>query len=318
MNPFEKVISKCSGAELKALDLEILQVNIGLMCNQHCAHCHLGSSPERKERMDWSTMQHVIDAAEKLSVKAVDITGGSPEIHPDFKKFVRALRDKGILVMVRTNLTVLEEPECEDLPQFFREWNVQLVASLPCYLEENVDRQRGNGTYKKSINTIRKLNTLGYGIHPQLSLKLVYNPGGPFLPPNQTELEAAYRKELKERFGIHFDQLLTMTNMPMGRFLRQLKQDKKDGEYKRLLIDKFNPATLHDLMCRHQINVGWDGELYDCDFNLALKIPVIKEAPQNISAFDFERLQHRKIVTGFHCFGCTAGHGSSCGGALAA
>jgi radical SAM/Cys-rich protein len=317
MNEFEKAISKYNGIGLKAIDLEILQVNIGLKCNQHCQHCHLGSSPDRKEMMDWETMECVVNAAERMKVHMVDITGGSPEIHPHIKPFIQSLVERGIPVKVRTNLTILQEPEYQDLSDFFKEQKVQLVASLPCYLEENVDRQRGKGAYGKSIETIRMLNSLGYGVQPQLSLNLVYNPGGPFLPPSQSELEAAYKRELDSRFGIHFNHLLTMTNMPMGRFLSQLEQERKDKEYRQLLKEKFNPATLQGLMCRHQINVGWDGTLYDCDFNLALKMPVMKDAPQNIQEIDPDRLLQRRIVTECHCFGCTAGSGSSCAGALA-
>ena len=266
--------------------------------------------------MDWSTMEHVIAAAENVRAKLVDITGGAPEMHPHFRRFIAALRGKNLPVMVRTNLTILLESGFETLPEFFRDHQVELCASLPCYLEENVDSQRGTGIFKKSIQALRILNSCGYGKVPHLPLNLVYNPIDGTLPPNSLELEADYKHELRERFGIEFSRLLTITNMPIGQFRSDLKRENKLEDYNRLLRDSFNPGTLDGLMCRHQIHVGWDGRLYDCDFNYALKLPVGDGLPQTIKEFNSHLLMNRAIQTEFHCFGCTAGCGSSCGGAL--
>jgi len=267
--------------------------------------------------MDWDTMTAVIETARVVQPEMVDITGGSPEIHPLFKKFVKALRNDGHTVQVRTNLTALLEPGLEDIPEFLKENKVHLVASMPCYLEENVRAQRGKGVYEKSAEVLQKLNSLGYGKDPERPLYLVYNPVGPILPPNQDQLEEDYKRELFNRFGVHFTHLYTITNMPIGRFWEVLKQQKKDGEYMDLLLNGFNCQTVEGLMCRYQICIAWDGTLYDCDFNIALGIPLGKELPKNIKDFALELLSNRKIVTGRHCFGCTAGFGSSCGGALA-
>ena len=316
MNAFEKEIARNNGNGLGALDINTIQVNIGLRCNLECVHCHVVSSPRRKEAMDWSTMEHVIAAAENVRAKLVDITGGAPEMHPHFRRFIAALRGKNIPVMVRTNLTILLESGFETLPEFFRDHQVELCASLPCYLEENVDSQRGTGIFKKSIQALRILNSYGYGKVAHLPLNLVYNPIDATLPPNSLELEADYKHELRERFGIEFSRLLTITNMPIGQFRSDLKRENKLEDYNGLLRDSFNPGTLDGLMCRHQIHVGWDGRLYDCDFNYALKLPVGEGLPQTIKEFNSHLLMNRAIQTEFHCFGCTAGCGSSCGGAL--
>ncbi len=317
MNEFDTRIQKDCGLDLYASEIQKIQVNLGLKCNQSCRHCHLDCGPKREEMMDWETMTAVIETARIVQPEMMDITGGSPEIHPLFKKFVKALRNDGHNVQVRTNLTALLEPGLEDIPEFLKENKVHLVASMPCYLEENVNAQRGNGVYGKSIKMLQKLNSLGYGMQPEFPLYLVYNPGGPSLPPDQAQLEGDYKRELFNRFGIHFTHLYTITNMPIGRFWEGLKQEKKNDEYMQLLLGGFNCQTVGELMCRHQICVGWDGTLYDCDFNIALGLPVRKELPKNIKDFTLEPLSNRKIVTGRHCFGCTAGFGSSCGGALA-
>jgi radical SAM/Cys-rich protein len=317
MNEFETRIQKDCGLDLYASEIQKIQVNLGLKCNQSCTHCHLACSPQREEMMDWDTMTAVIETARVVQPEMLDITGGSPEIHPLFKKFVKALRNDGHTVQVRTNLTALLEPGLEDIPEFLKEKKVHLVASMPCYLEENVRTQRGKGVYEKSAEVLQKLNSLGYGKDPELPLYLVYNPVGPILPPNQDQLEEDYKRELSNRFCVHFTHLYTITNMPIGRFWEALKQQKKDGEYMDLLLNGFNCQTVEGLMCRYQICVAWDGTLYDCDFNIALGIPLGKELPKNIKDFALELLSNRKIVTGRHCFGCTAGFGSSCGGALA-
>jgi len=316
MNDFEARIAGIAGVGLHSQKIEALQVNLGLRCNQQCTHCHLGASPGRTEMMQWATMQSVVEASKKAGCRLADLTGGAPEINPSFRRFVLALRQEGLTVQVRTNLTVLLEPGMEEMPGFLRRNQVQLVASMPCYLEENVRAQRGVGTYEKSVAAIKILNDFGYGTDPELPLNLVYNPGGPFLPPPQSALEEDYRRELGQRFGIRFTRLLTITNMPLGRFRNELDRQGRRESYLRLLRDSFNPDTLSGLMCRHQLSVGWDGSLYDCDFNLALGLPVNHGAPDHIINFEPQGLRMRRIVTGDHCFGCTAGSGSSCGGAL--
>jgi radical SAM/Cys-rich protein len=316
MNAFEESIAGMGEVGLYNHGLEILQVNVGAQCNQQCTHCHLDASPERREMMDWPVMEKVLRAAEEARPCLIDLTGGAPELNPHFRRLVAAFREQGHSVQARTNLTVLFEPGMEDLPRFFQEHQVRLVASLPCYLQENVCAQRGEGVYRKSIEAIRALNRLGYGARPELPLNLVYNPGGPFLPPPQSALEEDYRRELGSRFGIAFTRLFTITNVPLGRFRNELRRQKQESEYLRLLRDSFNPRTIPALMCRHQVSVGWDGTLYDCDFNLALGLPVNHGAPDHIRSFDPQELKSRRIVTGEHCFACAAGSGSSCGGAL--
>lgn len=261
-------------------------------------------------------MMLVLEAAKRSHCRLVDLTGGAPELNPYFSRFIKTLRQEGYQVQVRTNLTALREPGMEEMPAFFKEYQIKLVASLPCYLEENVCAQRGKGAYEKSIAAIKRLNALGYGSNPELPLNLVYNPGGPFLPPPQSVLEEDYRRELWGRFGINFTHLLTITNMPLGRFRKELNQQNQERHYRALLRKSFNPLTVEGLMCRHQINIGWEGTLYDCDFNLALELPVNHGAPDHIKSFTLEGLRERRIVTGEHCFGCTAGSGSSCMGAL--
>jgi radical SAM/Cys-rich protein len=316
MNDFERAIQAFLGQGLYSAGIDVLQVNLGLRCNQHCGHCHVMASPHRTEMMAWPTMEEILRAAERFSFGLVDLTGGAPELNPSFRRFVQALSEAGLRVQVRTNLTILLEPGMEDMVIFFRNHNIQLVASLPCYLEENVSVQRGEGVYRRSVEAIRLLNEAGYGREEGLTLNLVYNPIGAFLPPQQSLLEGDYRRELQARFGLEFNRLLTMTNMPLGRFRKKLLREKQEQEYLTLLRESFNPGTLEGLMCRHQISIGWDGTLYDCDFNLALGYSVNHDAPSHIRSFEPERLRGRRIVTGEHCFGCTAGAGSSCGGAL--
>jgi radical SAM/Cys-rich protein len=312
---FDQRVIEAEGKPLNGLSIDAVQVNIGLRCNLACHHCHVESSPARKEEMSWETMQLVLDAAKTCGAGTIDITGGAPEMHPHFRRFVAAARALQRHVIVRTNLTILLELGYEDLPQFFKDHKVHLIASLPCYLENNVDKQRGRGVYKESIEVIRRLNQIGYGIGPELPLDLVFNPGGPSLPPNQQTLEQAYRRELDQRYGIRFTRLIAITNIPIGRFLHDLHRQGKAEPYLQLLRDSFNPATLDGLMCRHQLHVGWDGTMYDCDFNFALALPV-QEPKMHVSEFDPKQFLRRRITTGEHCFACTAGCGSSCGGAL--
>ena len=316
MNDFDRMIARHGMPALRSENIEILQVNLGLKCNQQCRHCHLEASPKRSEKMGWKVMEWVLEAVEWSRPSFVDLTGGAPELNPDFRRFVEALRRKERPVQVRTNLTVLMEPGMEDLPGFFRDQGVHLVASLPCYLEENVNAQRGHGVHGKSVAAIRRLNALGYGLEPALPLNLVYNPGGPFLPPPQMSLEDDYRRELDDRFGIAFTRLLTITNMALGRFRKGMAGQNQEEPYRRLLQESFNPETLPGLMCRRQIEIAWDGTLYDCDFNLAIGLPVNHGAPDHIRHFDLQELGKRRIVTGEHCFACTAGGGSSCSGSI--
>jgi radical SAM/Cys-rich protein len=301
---------------LSALSIDTVQVNIGLRCNLACHHCHVESSPTRKEEMNWDTMLLVLDAASRAKASTLDITGGAPELHPRFREFVDAALGQGLHVLVRTNLTVIRRPGYEDMPRFYAERGVHLVASLPCYLETNVDRQRGKQVYRDSIEVVKRLNAVGYGSDPRLELDLVYNPGGPSLPPPQEKLEEAYHRELLGRFGIRFNRLYTITNMPIGRFLHDLQREGRAADYLQLLRDSFNSDTLQGLMCRNQLHVGWDGTMYDCDFNFALDAPV-RDDRTHIRDFDPERFMGRRIRTGDHCFGCTAGCGSSCKGSLA-
>ncbi len=316
MNDFERKMADFSKEGLYARRIQNFQVNLGLVCNQACQHCHLNCSPERTEVMEWRVMEMILSAAETVRPKLVDLTGGAPELNPDFRRFVSVLREKDFSVQVRTNLTVITEPGMEGLPDYYLDNDIQLVGSLPCYLEENVRAQRGDQVYEKSVEAIKTLNGIGYGIEPDLVLNLVYNPGGPFLPGDQSALEKAYRKELMSRFDLRFTNLLTITNMPIGRFKEDLRLRNREEEYMELLQNSFNPTTVDDLMCRYQVSFGWDGTMYDCDFNLALGFSVDHGAPDHINKFNASILSGRRIVTGSHCFGCTAGAGSSCGGAL--
>jgi len=318
MNSFTHVLRQHLGRQLLADAPQTIQANLGLRCNLSCRHCHVEGGPRRPEVMGWETMQSVLRLARSFPSARIDLTGGAPELNPYFRQFVQAARAQGHQVQVRTNLTVLFEPGLEDIPEFFREHQVQLVASLPCYLDSNVDHQRGSGVYEKSMRAIRLLNRLGYGRDDSLQLNLVYNPGGPSLPPAQAGLEADYRKHLQETSGVTFSHLLTITNMPIGRFLEDLRRQEKEAVYWELLEDSFNPHTVDGLMCRQQICVAWDGSLADCDFNQVLGLGLEDGLPRHIDQLDPGQLAGRRIVTDRHCFGCTAGCGSSCGGALVA
>jgi radical SAM/Cys-rich protein len=255
--------------------------------------------------------------AKQAQPKMIDITGGAPELNTHLKKFILKLKTAGHPVQVRTNLSAMEESGLTDYPDFFAENKISLVASMPCYLEENVNKMRGSQCFSKSINVLKHLNKLGYGINDNLTIDLVFNPAiGPSLPPCQEALEKDYKREMKTRYGIVFNKLLTITNVPIGRYMDELKGKGQDQQYMKLLIESFNPATVDGLMCRHQINIGWDGRLYDCDFNQALSLPINHETPDSVENFDLTQLIHRQVVTGHHCFACTAGAGSSCGGAI--
>jgi radical SAM/Cys-rich protein len=313
-NEFEQRIFDVTHNRLQCLDLRTIQINLGFKCNQTCEHCHVKASPTRTEQMNWTTMETILSVTAKLTPIFIDITGGAPELHPHLEKFLRSLVKQHHRVQLRTNLTILLESKYKDFPKLYKELEVELVASFPCYLEEEVRLQRGKGVFEKSIEALQVLNKIGYGTTSKLPLTLVFNPLEPVLPPEQKTLENDYRKYLAEHYNIQFTRLITLTNMPIGRFLDVLK-DKK-SQYMTLLKQSFNPETLPSLMCRHQINIGWDGTLYDCDFNLATGLPVTSKVPHHIQQFDQSVLSTRETMTADHCFGCTAGHGSSCGGAL--
>ncbi len=307
--------AECVAAPIRSETLDILQVNVGRLCNLGCRHCHLSCGPHRSEVMELAVMEDILAAVQSHPFGLVDITGGAPELNENLPFLLDGVRDAGRALQVRTNLVaLLARPSLIDL---FAANAVGLVASLPCYLEENVRAQRGEGVYEKSIECLRVLNRNGYGSEGGLPLALAYNPGGAFLPGPQADLEAAYRKELRERHGIEFTHLYTITNLPIGRFGEELHQEGERAGYLETLRGAFNPETVPGLMCRHQVCVDWDGRLYDCDFNLALGMTVHHEAPNHIRDFDARRLCGRVIVTDDHCYGCTAGAGSSCGGALA-
>lgn len=314
-NRFEVMAEEAGGGPLTGQTVDVVQVNIGLRCNLACRHCHVESSPKRREQMSWGTMRAVLDAAERAGAQTLDITGGAPEMHLLFREFVEAALRQGLRVMVRTNLTIMHQPGYAGLPHWYAEWGVHLVASLPCYLPTNVDRQRGRHVYAESVEVIRRLNHVGYGRDADKQLDLVYNPLGPSLPPPQEPLEEAYRLALFNEHDIRFNRLYTITNIPIGRFLHDLARDGKAEQYMQLLRDSFNPHTLDGLMCRRQLHVGWDGTMYDCDFNYALGMPAETTA-LHVRDFDPDDFRGRRIVTGEHCFACAAGCGSSCCGAL--
>ncbi len=315
---FHEVLASAGMSPLRATGLSVLQINLGKMCNQTCAHCHVDAGPERREIMTRETLEACLAVVARSGIATVDLTGGAPEMNPHFQWFVREVRALGRRVIDRCNLTILAAPGFDSLPEFLAEQGVEIVASLPCYLEENCDRQRGDGVFAISIEVLQRLNRLGYG-QPDgtLPLNLVYNPVGPSLPPEQSQLEADYRVQLRSRFQIEFTKLYTITNMPISRFLDSLLQAGKYEAYMQRLIDAFNPATVDTLMCRSILSVDWQGRLYDCDFNQMLDLPVAAGFPANIRDVSIESLAQRPIVTRRHCFGCTAGRGSSCGGTLA-
>lgn len=295
-----------------------LQVNVGKLCNMACHHCHVEAGPKRTEIMSRDVATRAMTLLERSpQVALVDMTGGAPELNPHFRWLVEETRRLGRRVIDRCNLTVFFEPGMQDLPTFLAEHDVEIVASLPCYSAENVDKQRGKGAFDKSLRALRLLNELGYGYGNQKrQLSLVYNPVGPFLPPEQGKLELRYKEELRSLFGIEFDQLLTITNMPIRRFAHALERDGAMDAYMSLLVNHFNPATLPGLMCRSLVSVGWDGRLYDCDFNQMLELPPGGSRHTLWEIESFEQLEQTPIAVASHCFGCTAGAGSSCSGAL--
>ncbi|MDB5291616.1 MAG: radical iron-sulfur cluster-binding oxidoreductase [Phycisphaerales bacterium] len=313
---FDARVVRSVGAPLHGNSIRTVQLNVGLRCNLACRHCHVESSPQRTEEMSWETMKHALAAAKKVRAAVIDITGGAPETHRHFRKLIDASRAAELQVTVRTGLTILLQKRFRELPEFFKKHRVRLVASLPWYTEDAVDLQRGRGVYRDSIEAIRLLNSIGYGVEPTLPLDIIHNPAGPTLPARQSSLECDYKRELGGQLGIRFTQLFTLINMPVGRFARDLDLAGKSAAYAQKLQHAFNPDTLDGLMCRDQLYVRWDGALYDCDFNGALGIPVHPDTPGNIRDFDPSTYLRRRIATGDHCFGCTAGCGSSYAGAM--
>ena len=295
-----------------------LQLNLGRRCDLACQHCHVEAGPQRRESMDAATAGRCLELlARNPRLATLDLTGGAPELCPEFRPLVAGAHALGRGVIDRCNLTVLFEPSQEDTAEFLAAHRVRVVASLPCYTPENVDAQRGKDVFRRSIEALRLLNALGYaqpGSH--LGLDLVYNPLGPALPPPQRELEQRYREELREHFGIAFDRLIAITNMPIKRFAHALAREGRDAEYQSLLVNAFNPETVPALMCRDTLSVDWDGRLHDCDFNLMLEIPLGGKARSVWDLEDTDALEDEPVATDSHCFGCTAGAGSSCGGAL--
>ena len=316
---FDNTLAERGHAPLQALRVDTLQVNVGKLCNQTCTHCHVDAGPTRTESMTRETVDAVLGVVRRHpELRTVDVTGGAPEMNPHFEYLVTQCRAMGRRVMDRCNLTVFFVRDKQHLPKFLADHQVEVIASLPCYLEENVDQQRGKGVYGRSIEALQQLNMLGYGREGTgLVLNLVYNPLGPKLPPPQADLEADYRDELAKRFGIRFTRLYTITNMPISRFLDDLHRAGRYEAYMEQLIASFNPVSVDGLMCRSLVSVNWDGRLSDCDFNQMLDVPVEGSAPQTIHGFDLALLARRQVVTGMHCYGCTAGAGSSCGGVIA-
>ncbi len=300
--------------------LETLQVNLGYRCNQRCLHCHVNAGPQRTEMMDPQTLALIAPVLAARSIKYLDLTGGAPELHGSFRRLVGEARQLGVTVIDRCNLTILQEPGQEDLAEFLADHNVEVVASLPCYSLKNVDQQRGEGVFDKSIAGLRKLNALGYGVPGSgLVLNLVYNPQGPSLPPPQAGLEADYKRELQGHFGIVFNQLFALANMPIQRFGSTLISKGQFDDYLRLLQDNFHAANLDNVMCRSLVSVDWQGYLYDCDFNQQLGLNLGARSASNrwhLRDLLTRSLDDKPVVVADHCYGCTAGQGSSCGGAL--
>jgi radical SAM/Cys-rich protein len=316
--PFERRMSAAGLCPLHATGITVFQINVGKLCNQTCAHCHVDAGPDRKEIMTRETAELCIRALAQTDIPNVDITGGAPELNPNFRWLVEQARALGRHVMDRCNLTVLLLNGQADLPDFLAQHGVEVIASLPYYRPAQTNAQRGEGVFEKSIEALRKLNALGYGKEGTgLLLNLVYNPVGAFLPPKQEAIERQFKHELAEKQGVIFNHLYTITNMPISRFLDFLIATGNYEGYMERLVNAFNPAAAAGVMCRYTISIGWDGTLYDCDFNQMLEMPTGLGAPQHIRDFDAAQLHQRRIVTGNHCYGCTAGAGSTCGGSIA-
>ncbi|MDQ6903122.1 MAG: arsenosugar biosynthesis radical SAM protein ArsS [Bacteroidota bacterium] len=319
--PFQQKLEEIGLYPLKAVGVEIMQINIGKMCNQVCKHCHVDAGPDRKEIMTRETMQQCIEEIKKNpSLKTVDLTGGAPEMNPDFKWFVEEIKqaNPAIHIIVRCNLTIIRaNKKYYDLPEFYKKHNIEVVSSLPFYTKDRTDRQRGDGVFEDSIVALQMLNAVGYGVEgSMLQLNLVYNPAGAFLPPSQSSLEKEFKDSLNKDFGIVFNNLYAITNLPISRYLDYLLQSGNYEKYMLKLVNAFNPAAAANVMCRNTVSIGWDGYLYDCDFNQMLELKVDVQG-KHIKDYDQNELNNRSIVLNQHCYGCTAGAGSSCAGAVA-
>lgn len=317
---FEEKIKAYQLDAIRPKTLEILQINLGYMCNQVCAHCHVDAGPDRKEMMQDQTLEHCLSVMRNNPIDTVDLTGGAPEMHPKFRRFVEQIRTQTTVkeIIVRSNLTIImANKKYHDLPIFFAKHKVHVVSSLPFYKRNKTDRQRGSGVYDQSIKALLKLNEVGYGkAHSSLELDLVYNPSGAFLPGDQQALENDFKKALKEDFDIDFNQLFTITNLPISRFLDYLIASENYEEYMHTLVEAFNPVAAENVMCTNTLSVSWEGYLYDCDFNQMLELKVASNH-QHIRDFNLNALEKRKIHLSQHCYGCTAGAGSSCQGSIA-
>jgi radical SAM/Cys-rich protein len=317
--PFQQKLEESGLFPLRPTRIEIFQVNVGKMCNQVCKHCHVDAGPDRQEIMSRETMQQCLDALKaNPSLQTVDLTGGAPEMNPQFRWFVEEIKKLDRHVIVRCNLTIiLANKKYNDLPSFFKQHGIEVVSSLPFYTQDRTDRQRGNGVFEDSIKALQMLNEVGYGREESgLILNLVYNPAGAFMPPPQLALQAEYKKALSEKYGIFFNNLFAITNLPISRFLDYLLQSGNYEKYMEKLVNAYNPTAAANVMCRNTISIGWDGFLYDCDFNQMLDLK-IGGTSRHISAFNSAALTNREIIINQHCFGCTAGAGSSCGGSVA-
>ncbi|MDG1741842.1 MAG: arsenosugar biosynthesis radical SAM protein ArsS [Crocinitomicaceae bacterium] len=313
---FENNLGASGLFPLMPLELDTFQINLGKMCNQVCNHCHVDAGPDRKEIMTLETMEQCLDALDRTNCSTVDLTGGAPEMNPNFRWFVEQLTAKGKEIIVRCNLTIIvANKKYNDLPEFFKKHKVQVISSLPCYTADNTDSQRGNGVFEQSIQALKMLNKVGYGTNDsELILNLVFNPSGPDLPGDQMKLEQDYKRVLKSDFDIEFNNLFTITNLPISRYLQYLVASNNYEAYMDKLVNAYNPLAAEAVMCRNSISVGWDGFLFDCDFNQMLDLKVAVQG-KHITKFNLEEIQNREVIVNQHCYGCTAGAGSSCGGA---
>ena len=316
---FTEKVANLGHKTLTTVATQIFQINLGKMCNQTCAHCHVDAGPDRKEIMTKETLERCLEILAAHPIPIVDLTGGAPEMNPHFRWFVEECTKLKKQVIVRCNLTIIQaNPKYHDLPDFFAKHKVQVVSSLPYFSKSRTDNQRGDGVFEDSIKSLQQLNAVGYGKdNPDLQLDLVFNPSGAFLPSNQMTLEAEFKRQLKRKFDIVFNNLFAITNLPISRFLDYLLESGNYEEYMQKLVDAFNPATIEGLMCRNTLSIGWDGYIYDCDFNQMLALKVAAPSTQHIDDFDIEKLNERDIILNQHCYGCTAGAGSSCGGEIA-
>ena len=318
LDRFEEKLDTINLFPLKPTGIEIFQINVGYMCNMTCKHCHVDAGPDRKEIMSKETLELCLDAIQNPSIQTVDLTGGAPEMNPHFRWFVDEVSKLKKHIIVRSNLTILDTRKFEDLPQFMADRGVEITCSLPFYSKRRTDSQRGEGTYDKSMKVLKILNEIGYGKEDTgLLLNLVYNPVGAFLPPDQESLKEDYKERLWNDHQIVFNDLYTITNLPISRYLNFLVMSGNLEDYMEKLVNAFNPAAASGVMCRNTISIGWDGSLYDCDFNQMLKLKTNHGSPEHIKNWNLKKLNEREIVLNQHCYGCTAGAGSSCGGATA-